>query len=134
MSTKKPLKVTEIDVAELEFDLRNLDKWADAWDPSEGEPCEHQPNGPMPGASCLKCGRKHRGLDDAVVFEVLNGDPRFFDNERGKSGTHKMVGALRDGRYWTIVLLESDPVRHVWRPITGWPSGDREQQAWHDSK
>jgi len=88
----------------------------------------------MPGSTCSKCGRKHRGLDDVVVYEVLDGDPRFFDNEPGKTGTHKMVGSVRDGRYWTIILLESDPIRHVWRPITGWPSDEKEQQAWRDSK
>lgn len=134
MSTSGESNDERIDVHELQFDPGNVEKWADAWEPMEGSQCHHRPDGNMPGASCLDCGRRHRGLDDGVIVDVLEGEPRFFLNESGKGGSHIMIGPLPDGRFWTIILIESDPVRKVWRPITGWPSAKKEQDAWKKSR
>lgn len=72
------------------------------------------------------------GIDDTLCWDVLGGRPWFFDNPpaAGRTGTHLMIGADAGGRFWTIILVQAYRVR--WRPITGWPSTDREIRRWHD--
>jgi hypothetical protein len=42
-----------------------------------------------------------------------------------------MIGPCISGRYWTIVVVEVDDALGLWRPITGWPSTEKEIKAWH---
>jgi hypothetical protein len=61
------------------------------------------------------------------------GDPFLAVNpsREGRSGSHLMIGPCISGRYWTIVVMEVDDALGLWRPITGWPSTEKEIKAWH---
>jgi len=61
------------------------------------------------------------GVTPMVAELVKDGQPKFFRNRPGKTGTHVMIGEDDRGRFWTIILLETGQ-RGRWRPITGWPS------------
>ena len=65
-------------------------------------------------------------ISPALVDEVGSVDPVIVENEPGlgRSGSHKMIGPNRAGRFWSIILLHR--YDDVWRPITGWPSSNNE--------
>jgi hypothetical protein len=75
------------------------------------------------------------GVTQDVVWDVWEGDPRVFLDLRQptRSGSHWMIGPDVRGRYWTIVIVSVDDRLSLWRPITGWPSKAKEEQAWHDA-
>jgi hypothetical protein len=59
----------------------------------------------------------------------------FFRNERGKSGSHKMIGQDEQGRFWTIIIDRPNaPSPGRWRPITGWLSTESELSAYENGK
>jgi len=57
------------------------------------------------------------------VLEVLDLEPRFFLNRRGRRASHVMVGVTMGGR--VIVIPIEDWGRGVWRPTTAF-----EANAW----
>jgi hypothetical protein len=63
-----------------------------------------------------------------LVDDILDGRPLFFPNLPGRSGTHKMIGPSREGRFWTVIIVEVAEGR--WRPITGWPSDKPEVELY----
>lgn len=75
------------------------------------------------------------GLTETIVWDVWAGDFGLFFNPPAptRSGTHLMIGPDSGGRHWTIVVVEVDAEHGVWRPITGWPSTQKEIDAWHAS-
>jgi len=50
------------------------------------------------------------------TLEVLDGEPRFFVNRRGRRASHVMVGPTASGRL--LVVPIEDWGRAVWRPVT----------------
>jgi hypothetical protein len=75
------------------------------------------------------------GLDDTTVWDILLGEPAFFEQvlDSSRSGTHLMVGPASTGRHWTVVIVEVEP-RGTWRPITGWPSTTKELRQWRENR
>lgn len=73
-----------------------------------------------------------RGIDQNLIMEVFLGTPVYAVNvpSATRSGTHQMIGPDTRGRCWTIIMYEVDSDRHIWRPITGWPSTRREKSLW----
>lgn len=72
------------------------------------------------------------GLTPATVGQVAGGQPEFFINEKGQTGTHIMLGPAEDGTLWTIILLDVGDDR--WRPITGWPSAPAEIEKYRHER
>jgi len=66
----------------------------------------------------LKKIRRHGGSVRTCI-EVKNGRPKFF-RQSGRTGSHKMVGPDRKGRFWTIIIDYLGGGRA--EPITAWPS------------
>ncbi len=60
-----------------------------------------------------------------IAAEVLCGTPLFFRGRPRRTATHMMIGPALDGRFWTVHILETAKPG-IWRPITGWPSTERE--------
>jgi hypothetical protein len=73
------------------------------------------------------------GLNLWIADEVLNNRPLFFPNERGKSGSHKMIGPTLFGHFWTVILIRTGSAK-IWRPITGWPSTESEIGAYEHAR
>ena len=73
------------------------------------------------------------GLNVWIADQVKDNTPVFFPNERDKTGSHKMIGPDNDQRFWTVILVRTDTPK-IWRPITGWPSGDSELDAYVDAR
>jgi hypothetical protein len=72
-----------------------------------------------------------KGIDDNLVWDVWGGEPRYLrDTRPDKSGSHWMVGQDSHGDWWTIVLTVVDDTLARWRPITGWPSTNKELRTW----
>ncbi len=71
-------------------------------------------------------------IDANLVLDILTGEPVIAVNEprHNRSGSHLMIGPSAMGRYWTIVIIEVDSEAGVWRPITGWPSTQKELELW----
>lgn len=67
------------------------------------------------------------------VLAVLDRDPRFFKNRRGRAAAKLMIGPDRSGRILAVPIMET-PVQGRWRPITAWPAGDSEQTRWRNAK
>jgi hypothetical protein len=63
-------------------------------------------------------------LTPEIVEEVRLGEPRYFLNAEGKTGSHVMIGPIKSGQIWTVILLELGGGKY--RPITGWRSENRE--------
>ena len=64
-----------------------------------------------------------RGISLLDVLEVVDREPRFFINRRGRRASHVMVGPTLGGRL--LVVPIEDWGRGVWRPITAF-----EANAW----
>ena len=75
-----------------------------------------------------------KGIDDALVYEIFAGEPRFREERSGRAASHHMIGPNARGRIWTIAIVETDDERAIWRPITGWPSTSREARRWQDER
>ncbi|HXK34205.1 MAG TPA: hypothetical protein VNM91_09355 [Dehalococcoidia bacterium] len=72
-----------------------------------------------------------RGVDEATVHAIWYDEPVIIANRAGKTGTHLMIGEDLDGLLWTIVLVPTDRVAGIWRPITGFPTErEDEVEAW----
>jgi hypothetical protein len=87
------------------------------WDPTEVE-----------GSNLAKCMK--RGIDEAVVWEVLEGD--WVDVEMPvNTAEFVVVGPNEErNRMWTLLFVTS-PRRGDWlRPVTGWPSDNDEIAEW----
>jgi hypothetical protein len=56
------------------------------------------------------------GANIIDVLDVLDPEPRFFVNRRGRRASHVMVGPIRSGR--VLVVPIEDWGRGVWRPVT----------------
>ena len=67
------------------------------------------------------------------VLAVLYGQPKFFANKKGRSGTRLMIGPDRSGRLLAVPIVET-PVRGVWRPITAWPANEAQETRWRQAK
>lgn len=68
------------------------------------------------------------GVARAAVVAVLQENPKFRRNKKGRAATHQMIGPDRGGSFWTICLVRVFDER--WRAVTGWPSEDHEI-AWY---
>jgi len=79
---------------------------------------------------------KGRGLDPNLIMEVFLGTPVYAINVPSptRSGTHQMIGPNARRQCWTIIMTEVDSDRHVWRPITGWPSKPKETNLWQGAR
>jgi hypothetical protein len=75
----------------------------------------------------------HSGLNETIIWDVWAGPFRLFVNAPNptRTGSHLMIGPDAEERWWTVVLLLIDDQEWLWRPITGWPSTKKEQDAWH---
>lgn len=82
-----------LDVNELVFDALNEEKFAD------------------------------HGITLLDVLEVLDQEPRFFTNRRGRRASHVMVGPTIAGRL--LVIPIEDWGHGIWRPVTAF-----EASAW----
>jgi uncharacterized DUF497 family protein len=82
-----------LDVGELVFDAVNEAKFAD------------------------------HGMTIIDVLDVMDLEPRFFRNRRGRRASHVMVGPTQSGR--VLVVPIEDWGRGVWRPVTAF-----EANAW----
>jgi len=60
------------------------------------------------------------------VEDVLSDEPVWVRNKKGRSGAYLAVGYNRGGRALTIVVT-TDELRRVVRPITGWDSTEGER-------
>jgi hypothetical protein len=61
------------------------------------------------------------------VLEILDLEPRFFVNRRGRRASHVMVGPTTSGRM--LVVPIEDWGRGVWRPTTAF-----EANRWQDRR
>ena len=57
-----------------------------------------------------------RGISPIDVLEVLDQEPRFFVNKRGRRASQVMVGPTIGGRL--LVVPIEDWGRAIWRPVT----------------
>ena len=74
-----------------------------------------------------------KGITPALLEVIKGNEPKFFEESRpGRSGTHRMIAPDDDGRFWTVILLRKTD--YLWRPITGWPSTNRQIQAYKDEQ
>jgi hypothetical protein len=73
-----------------------------------------------------------RGLRLAIVHTVLTGTPKAYPNRVGRRGSQFVIGPVRRGRFWTLILLQARNGR--WRPITGWPSKASEIQQYRETE
>jgi hypothetical protein len=101
----RPLNLEEFDAIE--------------WDPVEAE------NGNL--AKCMK-----RGIDEFVVWEVLEGD--WIDVEMPvDTAEFAIVGPNEERNSMWTLLFATSSVRGDWlRPVTGWPSGNDEIAEWEN--
>lgn len=65
------------------------------------------------------------GLTPFIAEEVRSRAPLFFLNKKRTTGSHLMIGPALNGRFWAVVILKQDNPG-LWRPITGWPSSERQ--------
>ena len=72
------------------------------------------------------------GITPLLVEVIKNGNPKFFPNKVGLTGTHMMMGPDDTGRFWTIIILPTAR-KGTWRAITGWPSTNREVTLYANS-
>lgn len=89
------------------------------WDPVEAE-----------HSNLAKC--MGRGIDEGVVWEVLQGD--WVDVEMPvETAAFAVVGPNEErNKMWTLLFAMS-PVRGDWlRPVTGWPSDNDEVAEWEN--
>jgi hypothetical protein len=56
------------------------------------------------------------------VLEILDLEPRFFVNRRGRRASHLMVGPATSGRM--VVVPIEDWGRGVWRPTTAFEANE----------
>ena len=75
-----------------------------------------------------------RTYDENTITDVRADDPRMFMNAQSptRSASHLMIGRDSNGQFWTIPIVYVDEEAHVWRPITGIPSSEKEKRAWHE--
>lgn len=64
-----------------------------------------------------------RGISVVEILEVLDREPRFYVNRRGRRASHVMVGPTFGGRL--LVVPIEDWGRGTWRPVTAF-----EANAW----
>jgi len=65
------------------------------------------------------------------VLDVLDLEPRFFVNRRGRRASHVMVGRTHSGRM-LIVPIE-DWGRGVWRPVTAFEANTWQVRRYRSS-
>jgi hypothetical protein len=78
--------------------------------------------------------RPDRGFSVEILLAIANLDPRVIGEtpEEWRSSSHKIVGPDATGRFWTIAALELEG--DWWRPITGWPSTNRERRLYEGNQ
>ena len=99
------------------LDLEEFDRID--WDPAEAEK-----------SNLAKCMR--RGIDELVVWEVLEGD--WVDVEMPVDAAEFVVVGPNEERnqMWTL-LFATSPKRGDWlRPVTGWPSDTDDITEWEN--
>jgi hypothetical protein len=72
------------------------------------------------------------GLTVEVLDQMLDNQPRFRSNKKGRAATHQIIGADNGGQVWVACILETGP--GIWRPITGWVAAEHEIEWWRKSK
>ena len=60
----------------------------------------------------------------ANINAVLHNAPRYFENLDSRGGSHVMVGADDEGRYFYVSMSRTHRATH-WYPVTAWPLGRR---------
>ena len=82
-------------------------------------------------ANSLKLKGAGRGITPELCREIADIDPWFFIEAReNRSGDYWMIGPDASGRIWTIVLVSRGD--GLWRPISGWPSTNRQIRSYHE--
>jgi hypothetical protein len=74
-----------------------------------------------------------RGLTVEILVAIAAGAPRIVSEtpEDWLSSSHKLVGPDGEGRFWTVAALELE--NDWWRPITGWPSTNKEKRLYEET-
>jgi hypothetical protein len=72
-------------------------------------------------------------ITEADVITVMQEEPKFFRNKRGRAGTRLMIGPDSSGRILAVPIIET-PVGGVWRPITAWPANEAQKTRWRQAK
>ena len=71
------------------------------------------------------------GVTIIDVLDVLDLEPRFFVNRRGRRASHVMVGPTRSGR--VLVVPIEDWGRGVWRPVTAFDANASQVRRYRSS-
>jgi hypothetical protein len=89
------------------------------WDPVEAE-----------GSNLAKC--MSRGIDEGVVWEVLEGDWVHVEMPVD-TAEFAVVGPNEErNRMWTLLFATSSQRGDWLRPVTGWPSDNAEITEWQN--
>lgn len=71
------------------------------------------------------------GISPIDVLEVLDQEPRFFVNKRGRRASHVMVGPTLAGRL--LVVPIEDWGRAIWRPVTAFDTNAWQARRYRSS-
>jgi len=72
-----------------------------------------------------------RGISVVEILEVLDREPRFYVNRRGRRASHVIVGPTFDGRL--LVVPIEDWGRGTWRPVTAFESNAWQARRYRSS-
>lgn len=72
-----------------------------------------------------------RGIGPIDVLEVLDGEPRFFVNRRGRRASHVMIGPTLGGRLLVVPIEDWGP--GIWRPITAFDANTWQARRYRSS-
>lgn len=73
----------------------------------------------------------HHGISVLDVLTVLDLEPRFFVNRRGRRASHLMVGPTVSSRI--LVVPIEDWGRAVWRPVTAFEANTWQVRRYRSS-
>jgi len=71
------------------------------------------------------------GVAEAEMRQVLDGEPVFLRNKKGRQAPAIMIGPTFGGRLLTVPLSPTG-VEEVWRPTTAWDSS-KDERARYDA-
>jgi uncharacterized DUF497 family protein len=71
------------------------------------------------------------GVTIIDVLDVLDLEPRFFENRRARRASHLMVGATRSGHI--LVVPVEDWGRGIWRPVTAFTANTWQVRRYRSS-
>ena len=72
------------------------------------------------------------GITPDLLEELMTNGPKLFDDPRSNtSGSHFLIAPDNHGRFCTVAVLEKGD--NLWRPITGWPSTNRQIRLYREA-